>query len=213
MQLKELFIVVAIVGVCIVALIEARLFWESLVFSLTLLVLAFTAVAAVAGNVKSRPYCLAFFVLTASYLLLAHTPDGQGNCPRQIGPEVSSLIIKEVYDRSRAFSKVAEPDKRSSGSAANDTRNSIDVTDNPFGGGSSTNNPFSGVENGEDVAAIIQTIANNSAENTSLDVSYGGQRVVSDEDLSAFMRIGHCAFGLLIGFVGAIIVRYIRRSD
>ena len=196
-NLRELFAITGVIAFGTVSLLRSDQLYETLFFSFTLLVILTAFLLSIAVQAGGRVFWIAFAATSSLYLGLAHVPDSEGFVPRHYGPEITTQLLLLVYNWPNA-----ETDQYYPGGA-------FSVQDDPFANGSPPAMPDKPRDFDDlisDVTEIIGPDIEPFPPNLQLIVG-GGQRI-SDDSVS-FMRIGHSAWALLIGWIAGHFTRAI----
>jgi len=188
-RLIECLTIVSIVGLVCVSLKQSDPLWETIFFSFTLGFVLASILLAVGRNGAARVFWTGFAISALSYLVFAHVPDADEMVPRHNGPEITTQLLRHGFNWMHTHTYETNLRSQPGGFFA--------VKDDPFAVG-------------PDDDALSQKTGNNdmayeAAEpfpsNLSLILG-GGQRVVADGRSVSFMRIGHAAWALLLGWIG-----------
>ncbi len=194
-RLLELFVVVGVIAFATVSLKRADPLFETIFFSFTLLVILVAFLLSIGRREAARAFWAAFAVTSGVYLVLAHVPDSDDLIPRHNGPEITTQVLRLAYDwlRSDTFSTIFSFEAGGFFSVQERLVGSREL-DDPFG---------ADAEGEPDFVSSTSPPAN-------LSLVFGsGQRVISSGDSISFMRIGHSAFALLLGWFAGHFTRFV----
>lgn len=190
-RIIELLVVLTAITFSITSLVQSTPQLESIFYTFTLLTILFAFLMAIARGASNCSFWLAFAFAASAYLGFAHVPDKYGNSPRQIGPEMTTQLLRLTYN----WTRDSWEQETIIGPQPGGIFSIQDETDSTIG-----DDPFS------------DSLETDSSEfPPDLSITYGaGQQIASAVDLSAFMRIGHCFCALLIGYVSGHFVKWMR---
>ena len=186
-RLLELFVVVGVIAFATVSLKRADPLFETLFFSFTLLVILVAFLLSIGRREAARAFWGAFAVTSGVYLVLAHVPDSDDLIPRHNGPEITTQVLRLAYDWLRSDTFSTNFSLEAGGFfSVQDRKVDAREPDDPFG---------ATAEGEPDFGSRTSPPAN-------LSLVFGsGQRVISSGDSISFMRIGHSAWALLLGWL------------
>ena len=191
----ELLIATGIFAFGFASLARSDPLFETLFFSFSLLLVLVAILLSIGREAGSRVFWIGFAVSSSSYLVLAHIPDGDGSVPRHNGPELTTQLLRVSYNWLRSGTYDTSFSARSGGffSIQDDVKNEKNPSD-PFGTPGSDE-------------ATSRNLTSAFPANLSLVIG-GGQRIVSSGDSISFIRIGHAAWALLIGWAAGHFTRF-----
>ena len=194
-RLLELFVVVGVIAFATVSLKRADPLFETLFFSFTLLAILVAFLLSIACRDAARAFWMAFAGTSSLYLALAHVPDSDELVPRHNGPEVTTQLLRVVYDWLRSGTFETNFSYEAGGFfSVQDQLVDSRGSDDSFGG---------------DAVAEADAASRKSFP-ANLSIVFGsGQRVISSGDSISFMRIGHSAWALLLGWISGHFTRFI----
>jgi hypothetical protein len=204
-RILELLIVTGVFAFAMASLKRADLLFETLFFSFTLLVILVAVLLAISRRGGARVFWIAFATTSSLCLVLAHVPDADGLSPRENGPEFTTRLLRLAY-------KWSHPDAYLDNSSPKSGGGFFSVQDVP----SDSRGPDDPAPAQADFDSLIEIISDTVGESdeplspfpTNLTLVIGsGQRVVTMGDPVSFMRIGHSAWALLLGWIAGHFTR------
>jgi len=124
-----------------------------------------------------------------SYIVFAHLPDADEIVPRHNGPEITTQLLRHGFNWMHAETSDTNFTPQSGGYFSTD--------DDPFEIGADDSAPSTTADNESIAKAVPEPFPSN------FDLILGsGQRIVADGRSMSFMRIGHVAWALLLGWIG-----------
>jgi hypothetical protein len=184
----EFLIIVSVVGFACTSLQQSDPLYETLFFSFTLASVLGSIFLAVGRNGGARAFWAGFGISSLSYFVFAHMPDADEMVPRHNGPELTTQLLRHGYHWLHA-------DTGGNDLTSHRRRIFADVVD-PFA--SDSDDHFSMATDQRHTS--IQIVEPDPAS-FSLIVG-GGQQIAADGRSISFMRIGHAAWALLLGWMG-----------
>lgn len=217
-RLIELLIVVGVIAFAMVSLNRADPLFETLFFSFTLLTILAAILMAIGRRGGARAFWIGFAVTSSTYLAFAHLPDSEESVPRHNGPEITTQLLRHAFNwlhGDEDGSSLSPPSGIGFFSVPDDRTASRD-SDDPFAADSPDESTVTPNPTFDDLIDLIDIpIAESddrepAASSANLNLVFGGgQRVISSGDSTAFMRIGHCAWALLLGWIAGHFTRYV----
>lgn len=197
-RISELLAATGIIGFGLGSLVRSDAIFETLFYSIALVFILMAVLLAIARAGPAKYFWLGFAIASSSYLGLAHIPDVEGFVPRQDGPELTTQLLRVAYNFLRSdqyqtrFSNEPPP---GGFFAINDDFEQRPIMDDPF---ASSNRHES----------ESQDQARSSTGNLNVIIG-GGQSVEPPENSVSFMRIGHAAWSLLIGWISGHFTQFV----
>lgn len=183
-RILEFLIAVGVIAFAIVSLNCADPLFETLFFSFTLGVILASLLLSIGRRAGTRAFWFAFAATSSLYLAFAHVPDSDQAVPRHNGPEVTTQILRLAYNWLHS-------DSFDTNFSAQPGDGFFSIQDDPTG------TPGNDMPRGANYE-------------TSLSLIFGvGQRVISSGDSISFMRIGHSAWALLLGWISGHFTRVV----
>ena len=217
-RLLELLIVVGVIAFAMASLNRADSLFETLFFSFTLLAILAAFLLSISRQAGARAFWIAFASTSSVYLVFAHVPDSDGSVPRQNGPEITTQLLRLAFNWLHA-DYYETSFSRQSGSgffSVQDSRIDSRDSDDPFAADSPDESFVTPQTDFDDLIELIKETAGTSGfgetepftPNLNL-VFGGGQRLISSGDSITFMRIGHSAWALLLGWIAGHFTRLV----
>lgn len=219
---RELFFVFAVVAFAMASLIQCGDWFEALFFSFTLLVIATSLLLSIAQTGPKRFFWIGFSVTALGYLIFAQVPDQSrdensfafdNNLPhmRYAGPEFTTQLLRFAYMKSRRCELdylspqssdglfCIQDEGVTSGGAVQGVAATKGQNGTPNKGGL-TNAQYDAL-----VDSITKKFAPLPYPGYSGVVVYYGV----GNDFPTFMRIGHCCWALLFGWLSGHVCKLI----
>ena len=216
-RILELLIVVSIICFSIASIRQSTDWFETMFYSFTISMILLAVAMSIARTGQRRCFWMAFAANAFLYLLLAHIPHldededsfaYEYDLPRlrYDGPEITTQLSRYAYEKSHDcdLDNTISPSRNGGGGvfSLQDASPSQQNSDDPFGGGVTE----------ADFKPLIDLIRSTDPEDwddvdgTTLSFPPNGGGIVSvrreiEDDFAQFMRIGHCSWALLIGWV------------
>jgi hypothetical protein len=188
-RIIELLIVTSVIGLACVSLKRSDPLFETIFFSFTLAFVSTSILLTVGRDGGARAFWAGFAILSLSYLAFAHVPDVDEMVPRHNGPEITTQLLQLGFNWMHAETYDTTFSSQPGGF--------FSIADDPFTFGAD-NDIVSTTTDNDDTP---QKAAESFSGSLSLIVG-GGQRIVADGRSMSFMRIGHAAWALVLGWIG-----------
>jgi len=177
-RIRDLLLATTFCALTCAGLVYPNPLLESLYYSLALFAIMASALSAIALIEGRRAYALGFLVASSAYLSFAHVADQDGIVPRHAGPELTTQLLRV------AFNKLDQGQYDTSLAAS-------EIYIGPK----------------RAVPPIAEPIPQPPWQGNLSVLTGGGQRIVADGSSMSFMRIGHSAWAMLLGWIAAVFTR------
>lgn len=188
-RIFELLIIVSVIALACVSVKQSDPLFETLFFSLTITFVLAAILLAVGRKDGARAFWAGFAISSLLYLVFAHVPDADGIVPRHNGPEITTQLLRHGFNWVHAGTHDTNFPSQPGGY--------FSVGDDPFAC-DANDDVFAAVADNEDMP---QEAPEPFPKNLSL-IHGSGQRIVADGRSMSFMRIGHAAWALFLGWIG-----------